>query len=102
MTMNLNELIKNNPGINITVTAQDLFIWGKELIADTKKELEEVVLSSKMETYPTPKQVSEIMSVTLVTLWRWANKGYLVPIEFGGGKRYKMSEVTALLNRGGA
>ena len=98
--MNIQEIIKSGANVNFTVNAQDLNAWGKELIESTRRELEEVVMSSKMETYPSPKQVSEIMGVNLVTLWRWANKGYLVPIEFGGGRRYKMSEVKALMNGG--
>jgi len=34
-------------------------------------------------------------------LWRWAKRGYLVPIEVGGKRRYRMSEVKAILNVGG-
>jgi excisionase family DNA binding protein len=54
-----------------------------------------------METYPTPKQVCEILGVDNSTLWRWKRKGYLVPANVGGKVRYKMSEVKALLNGGG-
>ena len=41
-----------------------------------------------------------MLNVDLSTLWRWSKKKYLVPIEFGGGRRYKMSEVKELMNGG--
>ena len=70
------------------------------MVQSTKKELEEIVLSEKAESYPTVRQVSEMLNVDSTTLWRWNKKGYLKTIEFGGGRRYKMSEVKALMNGG--
>jgi transcriptional regulator CtsR len=96
--MNINELFRSGANVTVSILLNDLKEWHKEVIADTRRELEEIVLSDKAETYPTPKQVSEMLNVDLTTLWRWKKKGYLVPIEFGGGRRYKMSEVKALMN----
>jgi hypothetical protein len=98
--MNIQEILKTEANFNVTIGINDLRQWHNEVISSTKKELEEVILSDKMETYPTPKQVSEILNVDTTTLWRWNKKGYLKTIEFGGGRRYKMSEVKALLNGG--
>ena len=86
--------------MTVAVSIQDLREWHKEVIEDTRRELEEIVLTEKAETYPTVKQVSEILSVDLSTLWRWNKCGYLKTIEFGGGRRYKMSDVKAILNGG--
>ena len=96
--MTITELLKSDAIINVTIKIQDLQAWHKEVIEDTRRKLEEVVLSDKAETYPSPKQVSEILGVDLVTLWRWGKKGYLVPNEVGGKRRYKMSDVKKLLN----
>lgn len=63
--------------------------------------MEEIVVSEKAETYPTIKQVSEILNVNITTLWRWNKNGYLNTIEFGGGRRYKMSDVKAILQEDG-
>lgn len=98
--MNINEIIKTGVNLTVAVGINELREWHKEVIEDTRRELEEIVLSDKMETYPTVKQVSEILNVDITTLWRWNKKGYLKTIEFGGGRRYKMSEVKALLNGG--
>ena len=82
----------------MSIGINDLREWQKETIENVKLELEEAVISDKAETYPTPKQVCQILQVDLTTLWRWNKKGYLMPIEIGGKRRYKMSEIKALLN----
>jgi hypothetical protein len=98
--MNINEILKTGVNLTVSIGIADLKEWHKEVIEDTRRKLEEIVLSDKMETYPTPRQVSEILNVDPTTLWRWNKKGYLKTIEFGGGRRYKMSEVKALMNGG--
>lgn len=98
--MNINEILKTDAIISVTLATKDLNDFADYLISKTKRELEEIVLSDKAESYPTPKQVSEMLNVDLSTLWRWNKKNYLKTIEFGGGRRYKMSEVKALMNGG--
>lgn len=98
--MTINEILKTGVNLTVSVGIKDLREWHEEVIASTRRELEEIVLSDKAETYPTVKQVQEILNVDLSTLWRWNKKGYLKTIEFGGGRRYKMSDVKAILNGG--
>jgi len=98
--MNLQEIIKTGANLSVSIGINDLREWHKEVIADTRRELEEIVISEKAETYPTVKQVGEILNVDHSTLWRWDKKGYLKTIEFGGGRRYKMSDVKAIMNGG--
>lgn len=95
--MSITELLENGSKVNITVNLSDLKEFATGLIDQTKRELEQAVIDDKAETYPTPKQASEILGVDLVTLWRWKNRGYLVPVEIGGKRRYLMSQVKALL-----
>lgn len=102
MSKNLVELAREIPGISINASFTDLIEAFRVVADEHKRELEEIVLSDKAESYPTVKQVSEMLNVNASTLWRWAQKKYLVPIEFGGGRRYKMSEVKALMNGGRA
>ena len=97
--MNFYELVKTGANVSITVEAKDLIYFADYLIDKSKKELEEAVIADKAETYPTPNQVSEMINVDLSTLWRWKKKGYLVPIEVGGKRRYKMSDVNKILGR---
>jgi hypothetical protein len=98
--VNIQELLKIGGNVSVTVEVNVLKDFADYLVNAKVKELEEIVLTAKAETYPTPKQVSDILQVDLVTLWRWNKKGYLKHIEFGGGRRYKMSDVKAILNGG--
>jgi excisionase family DNA binding protein len=100
MVMNIKEILKTGVNVTFSIGKNDLMEWHKEVIADTRKELEQVVMSDKAESYPTVKQVAEMLNVDNTTLWRWNKKGYLKTIEFGGRRRYKMSDVKALLNGG--
>lgn len=98
--MNINEILKTGVNLTVAIGVTELQEWHKEVIADTRRELEQVVMSDKAESYPTVRQVGEMLNVDLTTLWRWNKKGYLKTIEFGGGRRYKMSDVKALMNGG--
>jgi hypothetical protein len=95
--MDLQNLLENG-NVTVAVSLSDLKDFAETLIVKSKLELELAVISDKAETYPSPKQVSEILDVDLSTLWRWAKRGYLVPVEIGGKRRYKMSEVKRILN----
>ena len=96
--MNLYEFIKSGENITLAIPAKDLHEFAKAIVAESKKELEQILMDEKAESYPTPKQVSKILNVNLSTLWRWDRSSYLKTIEFGGGRRYRMSDVKALLN----
>ena len=98
----IQELLHSGENFTVTIGINHLRQWHGEVIADTRRELEEVVLSDKAESYPTVKQVTEMLNVDASTLWRWNKKGYLKTIEFGGGRRYKMSEVKSLMTGGRA
>jgi hypothetical protein len=98
--MSINEILKTGVRLTVAVGIDDLIEWHKEVIADTKRELEENVRNDKAETYPTSKKVEEILGVDHTTLWRWDKKGYLKKIDVGGGRRYRMSDVMAILNGG--
>ncbi len=97
---NLKDLLQESGNITIAVSLTDLKQFAVDLIESTKKELEDVVIADKAETYPSPKRVCEILDVDASTLWRWNKRGYLCPAEVGGKRRYKMSEVNAILNGG--
>lgn len=98
--MSLQELLNSGQTINITIGLSDLHEFANDLIQKTKSDLEEIVLADKMETYPTREQVCTLLDVDQSTLWRWSKRGYLNPIEIGGKRRYRMSDVKCILNGG--
>ncbi len=95
--INLITLARECPGIQVTITLGDLIEANTALIAATKRELEQLITDQNAETYPTRDKVMEMLDVSQSTLWRWAKDGYLVPLNVGGKRRYKMSDVKRIL-----
>lgn len=94
------ELAKACPDAIISIKIGDLIEANEELIQKTKEQLEQLVTDANTETYPSRKKVAEMLDVDKSTLWRWAKRGILVPIEIGGKRRYRMSDVRRMLNIG--
>lgn len=93
------ELAEERRNIIISISLSDLIECNEELIRRTKIELEQQITDAASETYPSIKKVAEILDVDKSTLWRWAKSGYLVPIEIGGKRRYRMSDVNRILGK---
>ncbi len=100
MEVNLIELAKACPEAIISVKVGDLIEANEALVAKTKEQLEQLITDQTAETYPSRQKVAEILDVDLSTLHRWAKRGLLVPIEIGGKRRYRMSDVRRMLNNG--
>lgn len=97
--MNIYDLLKSNSEVNITINAGQLIEAIDYCVKKTRKELEQQITDANTETYPSPDQVAKMLDVDKSTLWRWRKQGYLVPIEIGGKRRYKMSDVKKILER---
>ena len=97
MTQNLIELAKQCPSLQITITLGELVEANNLLIAEAKRELEQSITDANAETYPSREKVMEILDVSQATLWRWQKSGYLVPINVGGKRRYRMCDVKRIL-----
>lgn len=95
--INIFDLADEAPAINLTITAADLRDFASELISQTKAELEQSISESNAETYLSSEKVMHMMEVSKTTLWRWKQKGYLVPIRVGGNERYKMSDIKKIM-----
>ncbi len=91
------ELAEENRNIVVSISLGDLIECNEELIRRAKAELEQQITDTAAETYPSVTKVAEILDVNKTTLWRWAKSGYLVPIEIGGKRRYRMSDVKRIL-----
>ena len=98
--MNIYELLNENPVINITINAGQLIECIDYCVQKTRKELEQQITDANTETYPSPKKVCEILDINPSTLWRYNKKGYLCHIEIGGKRRFRMSDVNAILKAG--
>jgi len=91
--MLLEELLKDSSRVSFTLTAKDLLEVINYTVNATRRDLEQVIIDDKTEIYMSPKQVSEMLDVDASTLWRWNKRGYLIPIEIGGKRRYPKSVI---------
>ncbi len=98
--VNIIELAKVCPDAIISIKVGDLIEANETLINRTKEQLEQIVTDANTETYPSREKVAELLDVDKSTLWRWAKRGLLVPIEIGRKRRYRMSDVRRMLNNG--
>lgn len=97
--MSLQEIIQSGANVSITIGTNDLLQFANHLIHSTKKELESTILAKKKEMYVTPDEASGQLHVDRSTLWRWAKNGYLIPVEVGGKRLYKQSDIDIILNK---
>ena len=88
--------------MTIAVKLHDLVEFGNILISNVKSELEQTIADQRAETYLSIEKVMDILGVCRGTLWRWQKVGYLVPINVGGKRRYRMSDVNNILKVKGA
>lgn len=97
--MSIQEIIQSGANVSITIGTNDLLQFANHLIRTTKEELENTVLAKNKETYVTPDEAKVQLHVDRSTLWRWAKTGYLIPVEVGGKRLYKQSEIDIILNK---
>ena len=108
MKHDLIQLAEQYPGLTISVSLDDLLTAGRTL-AD---ELLDSIVQTHDE-HPAPaKEEDELLTkeetrrklgVSVTTLWRWAQDGYLTPIKVGVQVRYRLSDINAILvKKGGA
>jgi len=94
---NLAQLAQQCPNMIVSISLGDLMEANQMLIADTRRELEQIVTDANTETYPSRDKVMEMLDISSATLWRWQKTGYLMPINVGGKRRYRMSDVKKIL-----
>ena len=97
MTKNLIALAKECPDLVVSIKLGELVEANSLLIAETKRELEQTIADQNAETYLSREKVMEIFGVGQTTMWRWQKIGYLVPINVGGKRRYRKSDINRIL-----
>ena len=97
MNKNLIELAQQCPGLQVSLTLGELVDAFRLLIGETKQELEQTIADSKAETYLSREKTMETLDISSTTLWRWAQIGYLTPLNVGGKHRYRMSDIKRIM-----
>jgi len=97
MSTDLITIAKQCPDLVVSIKLGDLVEANTLLIAEVKQQLEQTITDQNAETYPSREKVMEMLDVSQATMWRWQKSGYLVPINVGGKRRYRMSDVKRIL-----
>ena len=95
--MNLYDLLQDNASLNVTINAGQLIEVVDYAISKTKAEFE---AKQEPEQYITRKIAAVMLNVDLSSLWRWDKQAYLQPVSIGGKRRYKLSDINRILEKG--
>lgn len=93
----LSEIMNTSSSALLIVSAADLKDFAQELLQAARKEAEQQLQELLKERYLTGKEAAEMLCIDTSTLWRWRKAGYLHPVDVGGMKRYKLSEINNYL-----
>lgn len=97
--MSIDDILHSGANVSITICANDLLQFANHLVKTTMDGMEAEVTAKREEVYKSPSETSELLHVDKSTLWRWAKIGYLIPIEVGGKRLYKKSDIDAILQK---
>ena len=97
MNATLIDAAKQCPDMMVTIKVGDLIEANSLLLEQARAQLEQQIADASAETYLTAEKVREMLAVSRTTLWRWAKQNYLVPIMYGGQKRYRRSDVERIV-----
>lgn len=93
---NLVQLAKECPGIMVTISVADLVEANNRLIAECLNAIDGERQKKDNETLMSREDVVKRLNISETTLWRWGKNGYLVPVNVGGIRRYKSTDIDAI------
>ena len=96
--MTIEEILESGADITLTIKSSDLKEFADCLVNMTAGTIKESFIKQD-EDYLTVHEASQLLHVDKSTLWRWAKNGYLSPVEIGGRRLYRKSDVDMLLNK---
>lgn len=95
--MTLQQILKENPDINITINARELLEFG-QLIADNTVS---TYIQKHDEKVFSRDEVMRKFKICSATLWRWDKNNLIKGTKIGNRLFYPESEVKRLLNQKG-
>ena len=95
--MRIENFIKENPEINLTVKARELFEFGQQIAERTVKSF----LEKHEEKVYSRQQVIEKFGICSATLWRWEKMNLVERKKIGNRNFYSESEIKRLTSKEG-
>ena len=93
----IQEILEKRGSTLLLISADDLKKTIRDTVSEARRILESEVVNGKGEFLLTTNEVLEKLSISRKTLYNWEQKNYLTPIEIGGKKRYKLSDINDIL-----
>ncbi len=93
----IQDILEKRGSTLLLISAEDLKKTIKDTVSEARRILEAEVVNGKGEILLTTNEVIERLSISRKTLYNWEKRKYLVPIEIGGKKRFKLSDVNTIL-----
>lgn len=91
--MNIENLLIENPNINITLNITDLLNFGQSIATLTANS----VLEKHNEKVFTREEVIEKFKICSATLWRWDKLGFIHSKKIGNRRYYSESEIKQVM-----
>ena len=106
MKHDLIQLAQQYPGLTVSVSLDDLLTAGRTIADELLDSLDRTVVAQpapakEEDELLTKEEARKKLGVSVTTLWRWAQDGYLTPLKVGVQVRYRLSDINAILVRKG-
>jgi len=95
----IRDILEKRGGTLLLISAEDLKKTIKDTVSEARRILEAEVVNGKGEFLLTTNEVLERLSISRKTLYNWEKRKYLLPIEIGGKKRFKLSDINTILQK---
>lgn len=109
MKHDLIQLAEQYPKLTISVSLDDILTAGRTLAHKLLDSIfqthdEHPTPAKEEEELLTKEEIRRKLDVSVTTLWRWAQDGYLTSVKVGVQVRYRLSDINAILltKNGGA
>jgi excisionase family DNA binding protein len=97
--LDMENVSKIQNGTFVVMTADDLREFSENLICLLLEKQKKQAKKLSDDKLLSPDEVADSYHVSKPTLWRWAKAGYLVPIRFGGLRRYRKGDVDRIMEQ---
>lgn len=103
-TTKLTNILRDYPNTIISVRAEDLMLFARQVVAEVRQEFEREQETKSREVADdinlfTAEDVKQILEISDSTLYRLAKSELLVPIWVGGQRRYTYDSLNRFLER---
>ena len=98
MEYSLDTLIDEHPNVIFQISGKDLKAFAHEILIGAKAIAKaEADAAAKSDELLTIQEVSSLLEVSNMTLYRWDQTGILKKVWIGGKRRYRKSDIERLV-----